>query len=162
IRIKQFQVQYQSPPGPEPGQCSSRQERRPPKSRTRLPLSIQVFPGPGNVVTAIGQRLDRENLVNIHPIAAETIGAARQVDAPDPQRLVGHQAPGFIQPLLQVMAPMLQGPGVVQAQALDVEHFQALLAYVGDGHRQVRQLAMGEYVTADELASAPPYLPTID
>src|SRR5690606_4173608 len=118
--------------------------------------AIEVGAGPGQVVAAVLARLDREDLVQVHPAALEAVGAAGQVQAPDAQGLLRHQRRRLLQTLLQALAPQLQGARVVQAQALDVDDLQAGFADRGaDGH-QVRQLALGEDVAVDELAGATP------
>src|SRR5690606_627933 len=116
--------------------------------------AVQVGAAPRQAVRAVGQGPHGEDLVQVDPVVAEAVGAAGQVQAPDAQDLRVHQLGGFVQARLQVGAPELQGARVVQAQAFHVDHLQALLAHLGDGQGQVRQLAVGEDVAADELAGA--------
>ncbi|MND38863.1 hypothetical protein D3C80_295730 [compost metagenome] len=57
---------------------------------------------------------------------------------------------------------MVQGFSVVQAQALHVHHLQPGFTDTGADHRQVRQLAVGEYIAIDELTRPTPDRSAID
>ena len=113
------------------------------------------------MVRTISQGFDRKNLMDIHPIAFETVGATSEIDAPDTQRLIRNIACGLLQLLLEVMAPVLQSARIMQTQPFHIQHLEALLAHTGDGHGQMGQLAMGEHVAADELAGTLTHLTAI-
>src|SRR5690606_38631249 len=136
---------------------------RPPELRGGRPmLSIQIGARPRQLVGAVLVRLGRQDLVQVDPVVAETIGATGQVHPPDAQGALGDQPPGFVQVGFQAPAPEIQRARVMQAQALHVYDFQARFADAGADLHQMRQLAVGEYVAADELASAVAHRPAID
>ncbi|MCY1426919.1 hypothetical protein D9M71_427480 [compost metagenome] len=100
--------------------------------------------------------------MQVDPALLEGIGTPGQVQPPDTQGLFRHQRRRLVQLVLQVPAPVVQGLGVVQAQAFHVHHLQPHFADAGGDHRQVRQFAMGEHVAVNELASTTPDRSTID
>src|SRR4029079_2974555 len=87
--------------------------------------------------------------------AAEHLGAAVEVDAPDaPEALVealGVEGADLLPVAVEALAPCIERERVMAAQVLDVEHLEPRLLHLDDHVREARDPAAGEDVLADEV-----------
>ncbi len=91
-----------------------------------------------------------EHLVDGQAPVVEAVGRRRHVQAPDVGPGQTDQGDRLVPVLLQVGDPVVQGPGVVLPQRLDVAHLEPGPLHGSDHLGHVHQLAVGEDVAADE------------
>src|SRR5450432_3160454 len=93
-------------------------------------VPVHPFPGEGQRRSPGFRLLRREQLVDRYPALLEGIGAAREIQPPDARdAFVGSRHRG-VQLALESSTPKPERLRIVRAQALDIVHFEVLLAHV--------------------------------
>src|SRR3989338_6150206 len=86
----------------------------------------------------------------------ESEGTAGEVDLPDAKAVLAGGGDRLVAVRIDPACPLVAGLGVMPAQRLDVGGLQAGLRHLAQDQRDVRQLAMREYVAVNEFPGAQP------
>src|SRR2546427_4571759 len=146
-----FEVSFASPTGPLPSLS------RAAKASFFVVCRLFVEESPAHRIAGLRDvALGKHDLEQVRvPLGrAEHLGAAVQVDAPDPaEALVEALRIERADPLpvaVEALAPRVERERVVSAQVLDVQHFEASALHLDDGVGEARDPAARENVFADE------------
>src|SRR3989442_1272558 len=146
-----FEVSFASPTGPLPSLS------RAAKASFFVVCRLFVEESPAHRIAGLRDvALGEHDLEEVQAALrqAEYLGAAVQVDAPDPaEALVEALRIERADPLpiaVEALAPRVERERVVSAQVLDVQHFEAGALHLDDGVGEARDPAAREDVLADE------------